>query len=207
MIENKEKRRITIDNTIILKEEKDGKAVLYKHWITKKQAKKLLNFCKSLETKLLNYKINGNPLKKQRLNWGCGDPRVFSNFGGVELEIHEWPPELKEIRDLIFQVFGIYTNFCLVNHYRNGLDAIADHSDGELFAKDQCVFTLSLGIMRIMDLINKVSKVKIPFDFEEADLFLMRGNFQRGWTHGINFQKKVTEERFSLTFRGARVAE
>lgn len=197
-----------------------GQAIIFKKWLQsydaskgskeeKKTVKgdgasKLLAHCKSLPTKLYPF-----GLKQNRLLWACGDPGTYHRFRGVAVDINKWTPEVKEVQSLIEGEFDVYTNFCLLNHYRNGKDSIAPHADGELFAKKKSVFTLSLGGTRKMKLVNSFGSTSKPvpnveFDVEHGDLFWMWGNIQDKWKHGIDVDLKAIVPRHSLTFRSTR---
>jgi hypothetical protein len=168
----------------------DGDALLYKQWVGAKEA----------ATRLYPFGLRHN-----RLLWACGDPGMHHGFRGVAVDIMPWPPVLKAIRDRLVVQFGVYTNFCLVNHYRDGRDAIAPHADEELYARNKSVFTLALGATRPMKLVpsgRSSSKRKTAaFPFQSGDLFLMCGQIQKHWKHGIDVDLSLRDVRFSLTFR------
>lgn len=188
----------------ILVDEHGCRAVLIKNWVKPEQAASLLAYCQTLHTEKYDFKWYGRSLKQTRMNYACGDPGVYHTFGGVDVPIHEWNSEFKEIRDRINQEIGVYNNFCLVNHYRDGNDSIAPHSDGELNALYKSVFTLSLGCTRIMKLIHKLTGRTITFEVCAGDLFIMCGDqFQDQWKHGIDPDPLVMDARYSLTLRGA----
>jgi alkylated DNA repair dioxygenase AlkB len=181
----------------LVKDADGSRAILFKNWFDKDKADTLLKYCHELETKLYPFR-----LKQNRLLWACGDPGVYHSFRDVNVDIHEWPPELKKIHSLLLKCFDVYTNFCLVNHYRNGYDSVASHSDGELFAKNKSVFTISLGATRKMRLVSyKTGFPDIVFALEHGDLFLMCGNVQSKWKHGIDIESNVKDPRYSLTLR------
>ena len=198
-------------NKIILAEEKSstgvilGQAIIFKGWLQGSSVNidALLAHCKSLPTKLYPF-----GLKQNRLLWACGDPGTYHRFRSVAVEINKWTPEIKEVQSLLKSEFDIYTNFCLLNHYRNGKDSIAPHADGELFAKNKSVFTLSLGGTRKMKLVSSSTSdntlPNIEFLVENGDLFWMWGNIQDKWKHGIDVDLKATIPRHSLTFRSTK---
>lgn len=102
-------------------------AILFKQWLP--QPEIMLELCQHLETQLYPF-----GLKQNRLLWACGDPGTSHGFRGVNVPLHPWSPELEQIRDQLTRIFQIRTNFCLVNHYRNGQDSIAPHVDGDLYS-------------------------------------------------------------------------
>ena len=179
---------------------KEGRAVLFKKWLSEADANELFIFCSGLETKQHDFKWCGHSLKQKRLNWACGDAGTVHAFGGVDVPIHAWPPLLLAIRELLYATHGVYCNFCLVNDYPTGMYSIAPHSDGELHAKDKSVFTLSLGATRTMQL-TQGKEMKHQMHLEHGDLFLMSHNFQHFYKHGIAVEPLVCTRRISLTFR------
>ena len=134
-------------------------------------------------------------MKQNRLLWACGDPGVKHGFRGVNVPINPWPSELEAIRNKLERIFHIQTNFCLVNHYRNGNDSVAPHIDGDLYADRKAVFTLSLGTTRQMRLVSLKGKPDITFDVAAGDLFLMWGTLQEEWKHGIDLQPHIQTPR------------
>jgi len=191
---------------LLLVNEADGSQIIFiKKWCDSSQADKLLERCRALETKHYNFKWYGRPLKQTRLLWACGDKGTFHEFGGETVAIAEWDSAFASVRERLVKEFDVYTNFCLVNHYRNGLDSIALHSDGELHAKNKSVFTLSLGATRKMKLLDTRTNREILINLEHGDLLLMCGNTQSHWKHGIDVEPLVKDARYSLTLRSTKL--
>jgi DNA polymerase III delta prime subunit/alkylated DNA repair dioxygenase AlkB len=166
-------------------------------WLDDAAADALLAYCCKLPTRLYPF-----GLKQQRLMWAYGDPGAKHSFRDIEVKIEPWPSEIEAIRSRLMREFGVYTNFCLVNHYRDGRDAIAAHADGELYAKDQSVFTVSLGSTRIMRLVPFArDRSAIGMPVQHGDLVWMHGKIQQYWKHAIDTQPDVTTARYSFTFR------
>ncbi len=175
----------------------DGsRIILFKKWVSDQECTMLLEYCNSLETKLYPFK-----LKQNRMLWACGDEGVYHEFRGVSVDIHDWSDICLNLKKRILLEFDVYNNFCLINHYRDGRDAIAPHSDGELYSKNKSVFTTAVGATRKMKLVHTSSSKIILFDFEAGDLLLMCGNAQRKWKHGIDVDPSVIRPRYSFTFR------
>ena len=179
-------------------------AYLYKNWLGKDYADTLLKFCQDLDTKLYPF-----GMKQKRLLWACGDPGVYHAFRNVEVDIHHWPAEFKNVHNKLFKEFDVYTNFLLVNHYRNGQDGTGLHADGELNAKNKSVFTASLGATRKMRLsfIHNTGKKDIVFEVEHGDLFYMFGDIQSKVKHAIDEDASVKDTRYSLTSRSTLLRE
>ena len=180
----------------------DGsRIVLFKKWLSEQECKTLIEHCKSLQTKLYPFK-----LKQNRLLWACGDDGVYHEFRGVQVDIHDWSDICKNLQQKISSEFDVYNNFCLINHYRNGRDSIAPHSDGELYSKNKSVFTTAVGISRKMKLIPYSATNKpIVFNFEQGDLLWMCGDAQSKWKHGIDVDFNITKPRYSFTFRSTLI--
>lgn len=183
----------------------NGSAYIIRNWLPSEDADLLLSLCQQLDTIQHNFQWFGRPLKQTRKNWACGDVGVIHQFGGVTVPVHEWTeaPALEQIRDRIHFVLGVYTNFCLVNHYATGKDSIALHSDSELFADNKSVLTISLGTSRMFQL-KHLSGLIHDFTLHHGDMFVMNGNVQIHWKHGLPADPTVTTARYSLTYRGAR---
>jgi len=102
---------------------------------------------------------------------------------------------------------SLNTNFngILVNRYKNGEKYLSAHSDDEngLDKKNKMVVGLCYGAgirkFRIRDKITK--KIVLDYDQQPGTLLVMQGNFQQQFTHEIPVQKKVKDERISITFR------
>lgn len=101
---------------------------------------------------------------------------------------------------------GTHFNGILVNRYRDGNKYISAHSDDESgLAENNLVVGISYGAPRIFRIRHKKTK-KIVLDYsqESSSLLGMSGDFQKEFTHEIPIQKKIKEERISLTFRSHR---
>ncbi len=177
-----------------------SRIVLFKKWLPDSACEKLLEYCTQLNTKLYPFK-----LRQQRLLWACGDPGVYHAFRGVNVNIQEWSAECLALRSKIESEFDVYNNFCLVNHYRDGRDSIAPHSDGELYSKNKSVFTVAVGTTRKMKLVPYSGEGNIVFDFEPGDLLMMCGNVQSKWKHGIDPDPSIVDPRYSFTFRSTLI--
>lgn len=192
-----------MENVIKLYNQDDNKIYLYKGYYDKKQSQELFDYAlEKFDTKIYPFR-----LRQQRALWACGDEKTKHEFRGVEVKINPWDAKCAKLQQSLMENFGVYNNFCLVNHYRNGKDSIAPHSDGELYSKNKSVFTLSTGATRKMQLIpyNQIKHKKLEFDVEAGDLFLMCGNTQTIYKHGIEPQPSIKEPRISFTLRSTKL--
>lgn len=117
--------------------------------------------------------------------------------------------ESKPLNDLmeylIIYVNTYYnTNFnsLLINKYNNGSEYIGAHSDDESGLGNDGVVTISHGISRKFRIRNKTTK-KIVKDIQTIpySMIHMAGDFQKEFTHEIPIEKKIKEQRISITFR------
>jgi alkylated DNA repair dioxygenase AlkB len=99
---------------------------------------------------------------------------------------------------------GSNFNGILLNRYRDGEKYLSAHSDDEkgLDKERKLVVGLAYGAVRTFRIRNKASKqIVLDIPHQPCMLIAMEGNFQQEFTHEIPKQKKVGEERISLTFR------
>ena len=114
-------------------------------------------------------------------------------------------PFLKSILQAVNLSLGTSFNGILVNSYINGEKYIGAHSDNESGLDKggrNMVVSIAYGAVRTFRIRDKETK-KIVLDYPHTPgtLLVMEGDFQKEFTHEIPVQKKVKEERISLTFR------
>lgn len=110
--------------------------------------------------------------------------------------------ELRELLNHINNDLKTKFNGILINVYRNGNDFISPHSDREVeLSEDGSVVALSLGASRIFRVRHKDGFDRYDFQTNDGQLLIMGNGFQKYFTHEIPVQKKVKEERISITFR------
>jgi len=122
-------------------------------------------------------------------------------YSGQMAEARPIPDWLQEITDKVNSFLQTKFNGILVNHYENGGETIGAHSDDESALFDGKVACISLGTARTFRIRNKTT-----FDVKETttlhgQLLVMQGDFQKECTHEIPTEKKITDDRISLTFR------
>lgn len=112
-----------------------------------------------------------------------------------------FPLLLQEVNNSLNTKF----NGILVNRYINGEKYLSAHSDDEhgLDKNNKMVVGLSYGPgvrkFRIRDKITK--KIVLDYEQQPGTLLVMQENFQNEFTHEIPIQKKIKDERISITFR------
>lgn len=112
-------------------------------------------------------------------------------------------PVLKSIMEKVNSELDADFNGILINHYKSGEDYISAHSDDESnLSENAKIASLSFGSERIFRIRRKWDK-KIVKDapLPENSLTVMSGMFQKVFTHEVPKSKKITEPRWSLTFR------
>ncbi len=91
-------------------------------------------------------------------------------------------------------------NYFLLNRYKDGSENIGEHSDDEKGLSGPIV-SFSFGASRFFDIRKKKDKSKLRLNVHSGDCIVMSGNMQRYYKHGIPIQRKILEERFSVTLR------
>ena len=113
-------------------------------------------------------------------------------------------PLLSDILVKVNNELGTKFNGILFNRYENGEKYIGKHGDDEkgLDKGKNMVAALSCGAVRNFRIRDKITdKIKIDIPTTSCMLLVMEGQFQKEFTHEIPIQKKIKEERISLTFR------
>jgi alkylated DNA repair dioxygenase AlkB len=117
-----------------------------------------------------------------------------------------WTATLERVRRLIERDTRTRYDYCFLNRYRNGHDAVAWHgdNDGERDAR-LVVASLSLGATRQFQLRPKKDSGlmynPISVDVAHGDLVIMRGDTQLYWEHRVPRDLRITGERLNVTFR------
>lgn len=105
---------------------------------------------------------------------------------------------LKNINDK----YSTQYNAILINKYNTGSDYIGKHSDDEKFIDNSGVFAISYGATRTFRVRNKITNKKVlDVKINSGDVLIMKGDFQKEFTHEIPIEKKIKECRYSFTFR------
>jgi alkylated DNA repair dioxygenase AlkB len=111
-------------------------------------------------------------------------------------------PFLSQILNRVNQLTDSNFNGILVNKYNDGSDYIGPHSDDERRLGRNGVVSISIGTERTFRIRNKSNKeFVIDVKVSDGDMYWMKGDFQKHYTHEIPKQKKVKNQRISLTFR------
>lgn len=111
-------------------------------------------------------------------------------------------PLLENLLNEINQRFNSDYNGILINKYLDGNEYIGKHSDDETALSNAGVIAMSYGAKRTFRIRDKnTNAIIIDVPTNQNEILVMGGNFQKEFTHEIPVEKKITETRYSLTFR------
>lgn len=158
-------------------------------------------------------KILGREVKTPRLTSWHGDPGASYVYSKTLFVPEPWTEELSLVRRWLFESVGVDFNGVLVNHYRDGEDAMGWHSDdepelGPRAPDDVLIASVSLGaprrfLMRPRRESDGLGGTR-AWDLGHGNLFLMGGTTQRLWRHRLARTAKMVGPRLNLTFRMVR---
>lgn len=151
-----------------------------------------------------NITIWGKTHLQPRLIAWYGDSEKSYKYSGVRFEPLPWTPLLLSIKEQIEKISNKKFNSVLLNYYRNGADSMGFHSDNEPeLGESPSIASFSLGQTRVLTFKHKFKKElkAIKIDLKDGNLFLMGGNIQKNWEHGIQKDSKKIGARINLTFR------
>jgi len=123
-----------------------------------------------------------------------------------------WTPTLERVRAMIEMHTGTTYDYCFLNRYRDGNDAVAWHGDRD-GSRDArlIVASLSLGATRSFQLRPKKDSGlrydPIAVDVTHGDLIVMAGDTQLYWEHRVPRDPRITETRLNVTFRQHRARD
>ena len=150
-------------------------------------------------------KMYGKENPVPRLEAWYGDPGKSYTYSGITMQPTPWNDDLKIIKNSIEPVSGVIFNSVLINHYRDGKDRVAWHSDDEKeLGKNPVIGSVSLGAERNFKLRHKQYKVngqKKQITLRHGSFLLMKGSTQHHWMHEIPRTAKTIGPRINLTFR------
>ncbi|GAB3356049.1 hypothetical protein GCM10027430_24700 [Lysobacter tyrosinilyticus] len=127
-------------------------------------------------------------------------PRLTAGF---RLASEHLPPVLREAGDLLQQHVGAPFNAVGLNHYRDGRDSVAPHSDKlHILVPRHPIALISLGAVRRMTIRAKqLPRMPIHVDLEPGSLLLMSYDSQLHYEHGVAKTREAVGPRISLAFR------
>jgi alkylated DNA repair dioxygenase AlkB len=146
----------------------------------------------------------GKTFTQPRLTAWYGDEGSHYTYSGIHLTPLPWSALLLDLKNRIEPIAGTIFNSVLLNYYRDNRDSMGFHSDDERELGDEPVIaSLSLGEERTFILKHKTMKALRPVRLKLASgsLFLMKGETQKYWKHGIDKVAQHCGPRINLTFR------
>lgn len=151
------------------------------------------------------------PLGKKLFGKECFQPRnvaYLSNgsesytYSGTTMSREPLPDSFEYLLGHVNGTFDAEYNGILVNQYVNGWDSIGCHRDNE-DGLDECagVVALTIGAERNFRIRDNDKNIVCDVPTLSYHFLQMSGKFQEEFTHEIPKQTRVTEERWSITFR------
>ncbi len=146
----------------------------------------------------------GKAVPIPRMNVWYGDAGSAYSYSGLDLSPIPWTPLLLRLKNQLEDFLNTRFNSVLANHYRDGNDGVAWHSDDEPeLGATPLIASLSLGATRRFSLRSRIDSTEPPSHSELAggSLLVMAGETQRCWQHQIPKTKKPVAGRINLTYR------
>jgi alkylated DNA repair dioxygenase AlkB len=130
------------------------------------------------------------------------DSSIGYRYSGQLAKSQELTSNLKKLIEYMNNMFNANFNGILINRYNSGLEYISKHSDDEYNLDDIGVVAISYGTERKFRIRNKVTNEKIlDIPTKSYSIIHMSKNFQKEFTHEIPKETKISNSRYSLTFR------
>lgn len=140
--------------------------------------------------------------QRRSIGFFSDDENVVGYYYSNQLAEKQPLDSLKPLLKIINEKFNIDFNGILINKYKNGEEYISTHSDDEKDLTDAGVVILSYGATRKLRIKDKLTKKKVlDVPLISGEIVQMLGDFQKEFTHEIPVEKKISEERYSFTFR------
>ena len=140
--------------------------------------------------------------QRRSIGFFSDDENVVGYYYSNQLAEKQPLDSLKPLLKIINEKFNIDFNGILINKYKNGEEYISAHSDDEKDLTDAGVVILSYGATRKLRIKDKLTKKKVlDVPLISGEIVQMLGDFQKEFTHEIPVEKKISEERYSFTFR------
>ncbi|MGK0499415.1 MAG: alkylated DNA repair dioxygenase AlkB [Oceanicoccus sp.] len=148
-------------------------------------------------------KVYGRAVKIPRLNAWYGDADAYYSYSGLGLSPKPWTPLLLKLKRQLKDFLDVDFNSVLANHYRDGNDSVAWHSDDEQeLGREPIIASLSFGASRRFSLRHRQHQAEsVHMDLSGGSLLLMAGATQRHWQHQLAKTKQPVSGRINLTFR------
>lgn len=149
--------------------------------------------------------IAGRHVLQPRLTAWYGDEGASYTYSGLTVHPLPWTEVLGGLRERVQAATGHPFNSVLINHYRDGQDAMGFHSDDEKeLGENPVIASLSLGATRRFLLRYRKRDAAVPdveLDLPSGSLLVMGGTTQHFWKHGVPRVAGDVGPRLNLTFR------
>lgn len=178
------------------------------NFLTNEESQNLFNYLEEncdFQQKIVN--IDNRSTKVPRLIKWYG-PYIYA-YSGIIHPAQPLPPILQQLAHkitLYLQSLNVEAQFnsVLINYYRDGKDKIGMHGDDETqLGQNPVIASISLGTDRIFKMRHNQTKEKRLFTLHDGQLFIMKGNTQNEWMHGID-PEADKGVRINLTFRNIK---
>lgn len=173
----------------------------YPNFLTQEESKELFEYLKS-QSFWMQHQIKFSDVTRNV-------PRLVKWFGNMTYKysgITNPPCKMDEqVEILMLNInnrLSLPLNSCLLNYYRNGNDSISLHKDDEReLGETPLIAVISIGGEREFIIKKDNIKEKIKVSLPVGSLFIMKNNFNKEFSHGIDKIKDSNVERISLTYR------
>ena len=115
-------------------------------------------------------------------------------------------PIIKSLLEKINNKYDCDLNSALVTHFKTGEASIRLHDDDEVeMDPSQPICVVSIGANRKVEFVNKNQNdfryTTLSFEPEDSSLYVMRPGCQKYFLHRVRKNKRIKNERFSISFR------
>src|SRR5262245_31652990 len=151
-----------------------------------------------------NITVWGKTFPQPRLIAWYGDFGKTYTYSGLHLTPLAWTPTLLDLKGRVEALAGTDFNSVLLNYYRDHRDSMGLHSDDEPeLGTHPSIASVSVGEVRTFLFTHKTEKELNPLRLKlvSGSLWLMKGETQQHWKHGIAKEARPCGPRVNLTFR------
>lgn len=187
----------------------------YPGWLAPAAADALMNhLMDSVSWRQEQIRLFGRTHAIPRLTSWMADPGLRYRYSGIEQQPQPWLEALLLVRQQLEHICGHPLNSLLLNHYRDGLDAMGCHADDEPeLVPAASIASLSLGVCRSLRFKAKprsplaAGRLSQLVELGHGDLLLMDPPTQQHWLHELPRRRRLTQPRLNLTYRQLRAPD
>ena len=138
---------------------------------------------------------------RRKVAWYAERPFTYTYSKTTKTAL-PWIPVLLKLKEIAESISGETYNSCLLNHYRDGSEGMAWHSDAEIDLKrNGAIGSMSFGAERKFAFKHKRNKQTVSKVLEHGSLLVMKDTTQTHWLHRLPPTKTASTPRVNLTFR------